>query len=82
MNTNDDSEQMAALFGPFYPYSDHKIGETIRFKLRGQEVEGLITWVTAPTDLPSGRHAPVTYICSVPDELLPTLVYQSELIES
>lgn len=79
--SNDDPEQMTALFGPLYKYADHQCGDMIRFNLRGKPVEGEITWITGPTNLPSGRHAPVTYICYVTDEVTPTLVYQTEVLE-
>lgn len=79
--SNDDPEEMEALFGKFYKYADHKVGDMIHFNLRGQEVTGEITWITGPTNLHSGRHAPVTYICYVTDEVTPTLVYQTEVLE-
>lgn len=76
-----DDEEMEALFGPPARFSDHKRGETIRFNLRGQDVEGLIMWVAAPSTTVKGRHAPITYICSVEDEITPTLVYPGEVLE-
>jgi hypothetical protein len=83
MSSNDDQAQMEALFGKLYPYADHRIGDMVRFNLRGQPVTGEITWITGPGDSPSGKHhVPITYIVAVEDELLPAFVYQSELIES
>lgn len=80
-NQDNQDEEMEALFGPAAKYSDHKRGETIRFMLRGREVEGEITWITAPSETVSGKHAPCTYVCYVEGELMPTLVYQTEVLE-
>lgn len=78
----DDDGQMTALFGPLAPYSDHKRGETISFMLRGSRVSGEVTWITAAGPSPTGQHhSPVTYVCYVEGELMPTLVYQTEVIE-
>jgi hypothetical protein len=82
MNDDQYSQEMAALFGPPAQYSDHKVNDRIRFNLLASEVEGLITWITGPGPSPTGKHhVPITYICSVPGELAPCFVYQSELIE-
>jgi hypothetical protein len=81
MNDQDNDEEMTALFGPAAKYSDHSIGETIRFALRGRQVEGEITWITAPSETVSGKHMPVTYICAVADEVWPVWVYQGEVLE-
>lgn len=80
MQDIDNHEEMTALFGPLYPYSEHHIGDSIHFNLRGQEVLGEITWITGPSTTVQGRHAPVTYICAVDGEMTPTLVYPGEIV--
>lgn len=80
--SNADNEEMEGIFGPLYKFSDHKIGEMIRFKLRGKPVTGEIAWITGPGPSPSGkRHVPITYVCFLEGELTPSLVYQSEVLE-
>jgi hypothetical protein len=79
--SSDNHEEMTALFGPLAKYSDHKPGETIRFRLRGQEVVGEILWVTGPGETVQSRHTPITYVCGVEGEFIPALVYQSEVLE-
>lgn len=79
--TPEELADRIATFGPLYRFSDHKPGETIRFRLRGQPISGEIIWVTGPGDLPaSGRHAPVTYVCGVEGELSFALVYPGEVL--
>ncbi len=81
MNSRDeDARRNEALFGPAAKFSDHKPGETIRFMHAGQEVAGLITWVAAPGQTASGKHTPLTYICSVEGELMPIHVYETDIL--
>jgi hypothetical protein len=81
MSSNDDPQEMEQLFGPLYRFSDHKIGDTVKFMLRGREVTGEVTWVQGPGPSPTGRHhSPITYVCAVSDELMPCFVYQNELL--
>lgn len=79
--SSDNHEEMTALFGPLAKFSDHKPGETIRFRLRSEVVEGEIIWITGPGETVSGKHTPVTYVCGVEGEFTPALVYQGEVLE-
>lgn len=78
----EDIQTNTELFGSLAKYADHKIGDQIRFNLRGQEVAGEIVWITEAGPLPaSGKHAPVCYVCGVDGELSFALVYPGEVLE-
>ena len=49
MTDMHDSDNMTALYGPLYQYSDHKVGEHIAYfdTLLG-ELSGTILWVAGP----------------------------------
>lgn len=80
--TPEELEDRIATFGPLYRFSDHKPGETIRFRRGGQLVTGEIIWVTGPGDLPaSGKHTPVSYFVGVGTEMSFSVVYPSEVIQ-
>ncbi len=49
-------------YGPSYPYSDHKRGDHIAYRLEGHTERGEILWVSAGGKLPSGRDMPPHYI--------------------
>jgi hypothetical protein len=60
-----NKEQLEALYGPLFPHSDHKVGETIRFYdiVTGAEHEGVIQWVKASGPaVKGGRSFPALYI--------------------
>ncbi len=42
-------------FGALYPYSDHKRGDHVTYRVDGLEEQGEIVWVSAAHTLPSGR---------------------------
>src|SRR5438067_1065302 len=80
--SQQEMQEMVELYGPLYPYSDYRRGESIKFLLRGSQVTGEIIWVTPPGPSPSGKyHASACYIVGVEDELFPALVYPSEVLE-
>jgi hypothetical protein len=75
-----NEEQFEALYGPAAPFSDHKIGETIRWfdlELR-QERTAKILWVCAAGEV-RGRQLPVRYIMDTSG--FPSIVYSGEVIE-
>lgn len=73
-----EHEQMEALYGPAAPYSDHKVGETIKwFDLEfGRERTAKILWVCAADPV---RKLPVRYMMDT--EGFPAIVYSGEVIE-
>jgi hypothetical protein len=74
--------ELAALFGPAAPHSEHKRGETIRFTdtESGQVKTGEILWVCADGQaVEGGRHHPVTYVVAAPG--FPAMVYPGQVIE-
>lgn len=73
-----EHEQLEALYGPAAPYSDHKIGETIKwFDLEfKQERRAKILYVCAADP---ARELPVRYIMETPG--FPAIVYSGEVIE-
>jgi hypothetical protein len=42
-----DDKELEALFGPAAAYSEHRRGETIKYREDGQTKEGVILWVCA-----------------------------------
>lgn len=81
-----DKQQLEALYGPLFPHSDHKIGDTIRFFdiVTRAEHEGVIQWVKAPGPaVKGGRSFPVLYILDSvdPSTGFPFEVPQSDLVE-
>jgi hypothetical protein len=72
------SEDLSALYGPAAPYSDHKIGETIKwFDLEFQrERTAKILYVCAADPV---QKRPVRYIMNTPG--FPAIVYSGEVIE-
>jgi hypothetical protein len=48
-------------YGPSYPYSDHKCGDHVTYRVDGLEEQGEILWVSASHTLPSGRNMPPHY---------------------
>lgn len=81
MSDDEEVQEMTELYGPLYPYSDHKRGETIEFMLRGRQVVGEILWVMPPGQSPSGKRASVCYIVGVDGESFFSFVYPSEVIQ-
>lgn len=82
-----DTKQLEALYGPLYPHSDHKVGDTIRFYdiVTRAELTGTIEWVKAPgSDVEGGRHFPVIYVmdCIDPSTGFPAEVFPSDVIAS
>lgn len=73
-----EQEQLAALYGPSAPFSDHKPGETIKFydlEIQ-QERRATIIYVCAADP---ARNLPVRYIVDTPG--FPAIVYTGEVIE-
>ena len=48
-------------FGELYPYSDHKRGDHVTYRVDGLEEQGEIIWVSAAHTLPSGKDMPPHY---------------------
>jgi hypothetical protein len=74
-----NEQQHSALYGPGAQYSDHRIGERIRFRdEHGQVTEDEIVYVIAPNE-----QQPLTYVMreANPNTGLPWLLYQSEILE-
>lgn len=72
------SENLEALYGPAAPFSDHKIGETIKwFDIEfGRERTAKILYVCAADPV---KKKPVRYIMNT--DGWPAIVYQSEVRE-
>ena len=72
------SENLEALYGPAAPFSDHKIGEKIRFYDAELEMNrtATIIYVCAADQ---ARELPVRYIVDTPG--FPSIVYSGEVIE-
>jgi len=45
---NEFMQDLSALYGPLFGFSDYKIGETVTFRKGGVTQHGTIIWVTAP----------------------------------
>lgn len=80
-----DREQLEALYGPLFPHSDHKIGETIKFYdvVDRQEHQGTIEWVQAPgPSYEGGAPQPVAYVLDIIDRStgMPYTVFPSDVI--
>lgn len=80
-----DTQQLEALYGPLYPHSDHKVGDTIRFYdvVLNKELEGTIEWVKAPGEnSEGGRHFPVIYVLDIidPSTGFPSECFPSDII--
>jgi hypothetical protein len=80
-----EREQLEALYGPLYPHSDHKLGETIRFYdvVTRQEHTGTIEWVKGPGETTEGgHHFPVIYVMDSidPSTGFPWEVFPSDVI--
>jgi hypothetical protein len=70
------------LFGPAAAFSDHKRGETIKFREAGQVKEGTILWVRAPGPaIVGGRNHPVIYVVEVGEVGFPSMVPAGDVIE-
>jgi len=78
-NLNDTSD-LEDLYGPLYPYSDAKRGDTIRF--RDAEMNAVITgeilWVVGPGPI-AATDMPVHYIVDAQNEW-PDTVFPSDVI--
>ena len=72
------SEDLSALYGPAAPYSDHEIGETIKWfdTEIGRERTAKILYVCAADPV---KKRPVRYIMKT--EGFPAIVYSGEVIE-
>ena len=80
-----DREQLEALYGPLWPHSDHKIGETITFFdiVDRQEHTGVIEWVQGPgANVEGGTPQPVSYIMDIVDKStgMPYTVFPSDIV--
>ena len=58
---HDETAQLEATYGPLYRHSQHKRGETIRYRVEGLTYRGEVLWVQAPGEQ-DGRHLPMRYI--------------------
>jgi len=79
--TESKEQQYETLYGPLYPYSDHKIGETITYRNEGTQYTGVIVWVCAPQR--EGRQRiPASYIVerTSAGDSWPDTVYPGEII--
>jgi hypothetical protein len=83
INAQQSDEDLAQLYGPAAPYSDHKRGATIRFwdDESGQEQTGRIIWICAPgPSYQGGPDRPQTYVVDC-GGLFPTMIYPADVIE-
>lgn len=81
-----DTQQLEALYGPLYTYSDHKVGQQIRFYdiVDKQEHTGVIRWIQAPgPNYVGGKDRPFTYIMDTIDGStgFPYAVPASDIVE-
>lgn len=81
-----DTQQLEALYGPLFPHSDHKIGDTIRFFdiVDSQVHEGIIEWVQAPgPNVEGGVPQPLSYVLNIVDRStgMPYTVFPSDIVE-
>ena len=82
MTDMHDSDNMTALYGPLYQYSDHKVGEHIAYfdTLLG-ELSGTILWIAGPREI-AGTQTSVQYIVEPDRGGFPDTVTPSDLIIS
>ncbi len=75
---NPDDE---ALYGPAAPFSDHHIGERVRYRvgLDGDLREGDVLYVIAPHEV-DGQHLPLTYVVDS-GHGFPDMVWQPDIIQ-
>ena len=59
MTSND--EELAAIYGPAAPFSEHQRGERVRYQINGFNYTGEIIWVAAAGNV-KGKHLPLHYI--------------------
>lgn len=73
-------EQLSALFGPLYPYADHKRGDVIRFRDEGVTKEGTILWICGPGPAVEGSpDLGVVYVVDAGDGW-PAIVYPGDIL--
>lgn len=81
MTDMHDPQSLETLYGPLYPYSDHKRGDHITF--RGERVlmlTGVVIWVSGPQEI-AGTRTGVQYIVEPERGGMPDVVMPSDIIE-
>lgn len=73
-------EQLEALYGPAAKFSDHKTGETVRFRENGQEKEGKIIHVCAPGKTVKGTPHGILYVVEVRQKGFPSMIAPGDVI--
>ena len=75
-----NQEQRESLWGPEPQYSDHKTGETVRFRENGQEKEGKIIHVCAPGATVKGTPHGILYVVEVRQKGFPSMIAPGDVI--
>src|SRR5579863_5423644 len=66
-------------FDPSYPYSDHKEGDHIAYRLEGHTERGEILFVASASMLASGQHFPPHYVVAPDRGGFPDMVLFSDI---
>jgi len=82
MTDMHDSDNMTALYGPLWAYSDNKVGEHIAyFDTLAGELSGTILWIAGPREI-AGTQTSVQYIVEPDRGGFPDTVTPGDLIIS
>ena len=82
MSNYSEDIELEALYGPAAKFSEHKRGDTIRFREDGKEFQGDIIWVKAAGPaIEGGKHHPVIYVVDTGGDSFPSMVYPGEVIQ-
>ena len=80
LQEQDQLKAQCAVWGPASAYSDHKTGETVRFREGRQEKEGRIIHVMAPGITEGGIAHGVRYVVEVRQKGFPSIVAPGDVI--
>lgn len=82
MTDMHDSRNLEDLYGPLYPFSDHKTGDHILyFDTALGEQHGTILWIASPGEI-AGTQMSVQYIVEPDRGGMPDVVTPSDVIIS
>lgn len=75
-----DKVQLEDLYGPLYPYSDFKLGDTITYRQKSETLTGKIIWICYPENV-AGREIAVCYIVECDSQNgIPHTVFLSDVV--
>jgi hypothetical protein len=86
--TGTDDEELESTYGPAAPFSEHKRGESIRYRTAaGAITSGTILWVCAAKDVltedgKESKHIPLNYVVEpAKDNNFVDIVFPSDVEE-